>query len=78
MDSVQFLVMLAGGLVIFPVAMYFAGGLPQLIKWLHEQPHTQNHLGRCPQTGDLWVFILAITLLSMKFATIDQAILQRL
>src|SRR6476619_654341 len=32
MDSVQFLVMLAGGLIVFPIAMHLAGGIPSMIE----------------------------------------------
>jgi len=77
MDSVQFLVMLAGALVVFPVAMHLAGGLPELIHWLRENGRA-NHVALVPSQGEFnWVFILAILLLSIKWSSVDQAILQR-
>ena len=78
MDSVQFCVMLAGALIILPVAGWAVGGFPSLIRWLHSHPETLHHTTFVPTDGEYnWVFILAITLLSCKWATIDQAILQR-
>lgn len=77
MDSVQFVFMLLGALITFPIAMAAVGGLPNLIQWLNESGHS-NHLRFVPQHGEFnWLFIMAITLLSIKWATVDQAILQR-
>ena len=54
------------------------GGFPSLIHWLHSNPLTADHTTFVPTNGEYnWVFILAITLLSCKWATIDQSILQR-
>jgi solute:Na+ symporter, SSS family len=77
MDSVQFVVMLLGILIVLPIVMYAAGGLPTLITWL--KTHGQaNHVRFVPVDGEFnWIFILAIMLLSIKFCTVDQAILQR-
>src|SRR5688500_7366874 len=84
MDTVLFVVTLIGGLVLLPVAMYYAGGLGELWKWLAENPHLAHpkglatHTQFVPTHGSFnWVFILGIMLLSIKFATVDQAILQR-
>jgi SSS family solute:Na+ symporter len=77
MDSVQFLFMLFAGLVMFPVAMYAAGGVPNVLHWLNTHGY-ENHTRLIPQSGEFnWVFIFAMSMLSMKFATIDQAVLQR-
>lgn len=77
MDSVQFVIMLGGALIVLPVAIYAAGGLPAIIRWLQEHGHS-NHLNFVPTTGEFnWIFILAITLLSIKFCCVDQAVLQR-
>jgi SSS family solute:Na+ symporter len=84
MDSVLFVVTLIGGLVLLPVAMHYAGGLPELWKWLQANPQLVHpkglptHTQIVPTDGPFnYVFILAIMLLSIKFATVDQAILQR-
>src|SRR5687768_14144351 len=84
MDSVLFVVTLIGGLILLPVAMYYAGGLPAVWEWLQANPalaHPKGlstHTQVVPTEGPFnYVFILAIMLLSIKFATVDQAILQR-
>lgn len=77
MDSVQFLFMLGAGLIIFPIAMHAAGGLPFLLDWLKSSGHEAS-LRLIPAVGEFnWVFIFAMSLLSLKWASIDQAILQR-
>jgi len=78
MDTVQFTFIIAGALVTFPIAIHLAGGIPNLIHWLHAT-------GRGAQTqivpsgmGEFnWLYVLAMLLISMKWATVDQAILQR-
>jgi Na+/proline symporter len=76
MDSVQFLVMLTGMLIVFPIAMHLAGGLPNLLHALRDSPKA-GHLTLIPQTGDFnWLFISSM-LLGFKWSTIDQSILQR-
>jgi len=77
MDSMQFAFIIAGGLVTFPIAIHLAGGMPDLIHWL--QTHGKEvHLQLVPRTGEFnWLFILAILIISMKWATVDQVILQR-
>lgn len=77
MDSMQFAFIIAGGLVTFPIAIHLAGGMPDLIHWL--QTHGKEvHLQLVPRTGEFnWLFILAILIISLKWATVDQVILQR-
>jgi SSS family solute:Na+ symporter len=76
MDSVQFVVMLAAGLIIFPVAMYIAGGLPAT--WEHLKATSPQHTTLVPASGGFsWLFITSMLLLGFKFATVDQSILQR-
>ncbi len=77
MDSVQFLVMLTGMLVVFPIAMHLAGGLPNLLHELRNSPQA-DHLTLVPQNGEVnWLFIASMMLLGFKWSSIDQAILQR-
>ncbi|HEX8524486.1 MAG TPA: sodium:solute symporter family protein [Tepidisphaeraceae bacterium] len=76
MDSVQFVVMLAGGLIVFPIAMKLAGGLPSMIEYFNQ--HKPQQITLVQQTSDFnWLFITSILLLGFKWSTIDQAILQR-
>ena len=84
MDSVLFVVTLIGGLVLLPVAFHYAGGFPEVWKWLEANPqhaHLKSlptHTQFVPTQGPFnWIFICGILLLSIKFATVDQAILQR-
>jgi solute:Na+ symporter, SSS family len=81
MDSVQFLVMLAGGLIMFPIAMRAAGGLPGIIEFFRQAKDTIHFVQFVPPAGSHteydWLFVLAILLLSIKWACIDQSILQR-
>ena len=81
MDSVQFLVMLAGGLILFPISMHAAGGLPGMIAYFRQSPQLIHFVHIVPARGEHteygWLFILAILLLSIKWACIDQSILQR-
>jgi SSS family solute:Na+ symporter len=77
MDSVQFLFMLGAGLIIFPIAIHAAGGLPHILQWLKTSGH-ENSTRFIPVAGEFnWIFILAMSGLSLKWATIDQAVLQR-
>lgn len=77
MDSVQFAFIIAGAMITFPIAMHLAGGGPSLIHWL--QTHGKEvHTQLVPRTGEFgWLFVLAIMMASFKWATVDQAILQR-
>jgi SSS family solute:Na+ symporter len=76
MDSVQFVVMTAGGLIIFPVAMHLAGGIPAM--WHRLSEVSPQHTTLVPATGNFsWLFVTSMMLLGFKFATVDQSILQR-
>jgi SSS family solute:Na+ symporter len=78
MDSVQFLVMLLGALITLPIAVHFAGGMPAIIHWLNStgrQTHTQFIIPTFEQYD--WLFVYSAFLLSIKWGTIDQSILQR-
>lgn len=77
MDSVQFAFIIAGAMVTFPIAMHLAGGGPSLVHWL--QTHGKAvHTQIVPRSGEFgWLFVLAIMMASFKWATVDQAILQR-
>src|SRR5688572_14934338 len=84
MDSVLFVVTLIGGLILLPVAFHYAGGMPAVWEWLQANPELAHpkklatHTEFVPTQGPFnWVFICGIMLLSIKFATVDQAILQR-
>lgn len=78
MDSVQFLTMLAGALIMFPIAMHAAGGLPSMIHYFKSTPGRFHFIDFVPTRGTYnWMFIVAIMLLSLKWSTIDQSILQR-
>ena len=77
MDSIQFVIMLGGALIVLPIATRAAGGMPAVIHYL-ESSGQENHLNFVPATGEFnWLFICAITLLSLKWATVEQTILQR-
>jgi len=77
MDSVQFLVMLTGMLIVFPIAMHLVGGLPKMLHDFRMSPQA-DHLTLIPQAGDFnWLFISSMMLLGFKWSTIDQSILQR-
>ncbi|MDH7480831.1 MAG: sodium:solute symporter family protein [Armatimonadota bacterium] len=78
MDSLQFALIILGGLITLPIAVHLAGGTPTLINWL--QTHGKPvHVQLVPAgAGEFnWLFILAILLISTKWATVDQVILQR-
>ena len=76
MDTVQFVVMLAGALVIFPIAMHLGGGIPAIVSHLNQV--SPQHTTLIPSSGSFsWLFVTSIMLLGFKFATIDQSILQR-
>lgn len=78
MDSVQFLVMLGGALIMFPIVMRAAGGLPGMIAYFRSMPGTLHFVQIVPPKGTYnWLFVIAILLLSIKWACIDQSILQR-
>jgi SSS family solute:Na+ symporter len=77
MDSVQFVVMLGGALIVLPIATRAAGGMPVVIRAIRASGRG-DHLAFVPARGEFnWLFICAITLLSLKWATVEQTILQR-
>src|SRR5579885_1956931 len=77
MDSVQFLVMLTGLLIVFPIAMHLAGGIPAMLEHFRSIPK-DPHLTLVPQNGDFnWIFITSMILLGFKWSSVDQSILQR-
>jgi SSS family solute:Na+ symporter len=72
-DVIQFVFMLAGALIILPMAMAAVGWMPGLIEKL---PLHSLILVRESGTYN-WKFILAIFLLGIEWASVDQGILQR-
>jgi SSS family solute:Na+ symporter len=78
MDSFQFIVTLIGALIVFPVAMRLAGYIPGLVHWLGAHGKA-SHMQFVPSgTSEFnWLFVLGMVLLSIKWACVDQAILQR-
>lgn len=72
-DVVQFVLMLGGALLLLPIAMSFVGWWPGLESQLPE-----GALTLVPATGSYnWKFILAIFLLGIQWACVDQGLLQR-
>ncbi|MGC8595548.1 MAG: sodium:solute symporter family protein [Candidatus Kryptoniota bacterium] len=72
-DVIQFVLMLGGALVLLPLAMSFVGWWPGLVAKLPE-----NSLTLVQQSGKYsWKFIIAIFLLGIEWASIDQGLLQR-
>ncbi len=72
-DVIQFVFMLGGALIVLPLAMKAVGWMPGLIEKLPE-----NSLQLVRQTGTYnWKFILAIFLLGIEWASVDQGLLQR-
>lgn len=76
-DTMQFVVMLAGALIVLPIAMREVGWMPNLIHTLQTTGKAE-HLKFVTQAQEFnWLFILSMALLSVKWACVDQAILQR-
>lgn len=76
-DTIQFVFMLAGALIVLPIAMSLVGWMPHLIHTLRAEGMSE-HLRFITQGKEFnWLFILSMVLLSTKWACIDQAILQR-
>ena len=76
-DTVQFVIMLAGALIVLPLAMSAVGWMPKLIETLHAQGMA-DHLVLVSRGQEFnWLFIISMILLSIKWACIDQGILQR-
>lgn len=72
-DSFQFILMLGGALVLLPLAMQAVGGFSGL-----QEELPAGHLQLVSQEGEFnWVFLIAMMLLSLKWATVDQGVLQR-
>src|SRR5439155_17931688 len=77
MDSIQFVIMLAGLLIVLPIVTRAAGGMPAVIHYF-QPPGQADHVAIVPTSGEFnWLFITAIMLLGFKWSTVDQAILQR-
>ncbi|MCF7827070.1 MAG: sodium:solute symporter family protein, partial [Candidatus Marinimicrobia bacterium] len=72
-DVIQFVFMLVGALIVLPMAMAAVGWMPGLIDKLPEHALT---LVREEGTYN-WKFILAIFLLGIQWASVDQGLLQR-
>ena len=72
-DVIQFVLMLGGALILLPMAMSAIGWWPQMEAQLPE-----GSLTLVKQTGTYnWKFILAIFLLGIEWACVDQGLLQR-
>jgi len=72
-DVMQFVFMLGGALVVLPLSMAAVGWMPGLIEKLPEFSLTLVR-----ETGTYnWKFILAIFLLGIEWASVDQGLLQR-
>ena len=72
-DVMQFIFMLVGALIVLPLSMAAVGWMPGLIEKL---PDINMVLVRDSGTYD-WKFILAIFLLGIEWASVDQGLLQR-
>ncbi|MBK8947112.1 MAG: sodium:solute symporter family protein [Ignavibacteriae bacterium] len=72
-DVIQFILMLAGALILLPIVMSLVGWWPGLVEKL-----PQGSLTFVQQEGTYnWKFILAIFLLGIQWASVDQGLLQR-
>ena len=77
MDSVQFVIMLGGALIVLPIVMHAAGGMTGIAHTLQATGRA-SHLEIVPSFGEFsWIFIGAYMLLGFKWSTVDQAILKR-
>ncbi len=72
-DIIQFVFMLAGALILLPVAMYAVGWWPGLVSSLPADALVLVKSGGAYN----WKFILAIFLLGIEWACVDQGLLQR-
>jgi len=71
-NTFQFLMLLLAGLILLPLSLNAVGWLPGLIEQL-----PSLNMTLVPQTGPFnWLFIIAIWLLGMEWAAIDQGLLQ--
>ncbi|MCX6170658.1 MAG: sodium:solute symporter family protein [Ignavibacteriales bacterium] len=72
-DVIQFVLMLGGALILLPMAMSAVGWWPGLISKLPE-----GHMTLIKSHGTYdWRFIIAIFLLGIEWASVDQGLLQR-
>ena len=75
-DSIQFVIMLGGALIVLPIAMSLVGWMPNLLDAIRAGGMSE-HLKLITQGQEFnWLFIISMMLLSTKWACIDQAILQ--
>ena len=73
MDVVQFIFMMIGALIILPMAMRAIGWWPGLVSGL-----PSSHLQLITKTGPYnWAFVIAIWILGIEWACVDQGLLQR-
>lgn len=72
-DVIQFVLMLGGALILLPIVMSYVGWWPGLVAKL-----PKDSLTLVQQTGKYsWKFVLAIFLLGIEWACVDQGLLQR-
>ena len=72
-DVIQFVLMLGSALILLPLAMSYIGWWPGMAAKLPE-----GALNLVQQTGNYnWKFIIAIFLLGIEWACVDQGLLQR-
>jgi len=76
-DTIQFVIMLASALIVLPLAMSKVGWLPTLIQTFNEQGMSGRLTFVSRGQEFNWLFIISMILLSAKWATIDQGVLQR-
>lgn len=73
-DILQFVLMLAGAMIVLPLAMSKVGWMPGLV----EKLSGTGMLDLVPQSGQFnWQFIVAIFFLGIEWAAVDQGLLQR-
>jgi SSS family solute:Na+ symporter len=72
-DVIQFILMLSGALILLPIVMSYVGWWPGLVAKL-----PKDSLTLVQETGKYnWKFVLAIFLLGIEWACVDQGLLQR-
>jgi len=72
-DVIQFILMLGGALILLPIAMSYVGWWPGLVAKL-----PKDSLTLVQQNGMYsWKFVIAIFLLGIEWACVDQGLLQR-
>ncbi|NOZ55843.1 MAG: hypothetical protein GXO73_03510, partial [Calditrichaeota bacterium] len=71
-DVLQFILMMTGALILLPLAMAAVGWWPGLVAKIEP-----GHLELVTQTGSYnWLFVLAIFVLGIEWASVDQGLLQ--